>query len=177
MAVDVVVMVVVLVLRVGFVAQPALHIEALGRRVVQTGVEQRVGMDCAELRPDDGGARVERPQAAFQRVQRIVLGEIALGDDDAVGHCGLLHRLPVAIELNIPVDPVDSRYHAVEREPIGDHAIGHQRVDDRRRVGEPGGFDHDAGERRHLALDPLDEELAQRAGEIAADRCSRGSRR
>ncbi len=175
-AVHVVAMVVVILLLVGLVAQPALHVEALGRGVVEAAIEQGVRMDGTELSPDNGGARVERAQADFESVQRIAFGEVALGDDDAVRHRRLLDGLPVAAELDIPVDPVDRGDHAVQGEAVGDHAVGHQRVDYRRRIGEPGGLDHDAGKRRHVALDPLDEQLAQRAGEIVADGAAKTAR-
>ena len=178
MPVHVVAMVVVVFLffLIGFVAQPALHVEALGRGVVEAAIEQGVRMDRAELGPDDGSAGVERAQADFEPVQRIAFGEVALGDDDAVRHRGLLDGLPVAAELDVAVDPVDRRDHAVQGEPVGDHAVGHQRMDYGRGVGEPGGLDHHAGKRRHVALDPLDEQFAQRAGEIVADGAAKTAR-
>ena len=96
-------------------------------------------------------------------------GDVALGDDDAVGHRRLLDRFAVPAELDVAIDPVDRRHHAVERVAVGDHPVGHQGMDDRRRVGQAGGLDHHPGERRDVALDALDEQLAQGAGEVVAD--------
>src|SRR5262249_30278255 len=50
--------------------------------------------------------------------------------------------------------------HAAQHEAPGDARIGHQRLQDRRWIGQPAGFDYDAIERRALArVTPLPQGL------------------
>jgi hypothetical protein len=53
-----------------------------------------------------------------------------------------------------------------------DHRLEQERVEDRRRIGEPGRLDDDAPERRDLAAVPPPEQVAQLVGEIAAQRAA-----
>ena len=50
-----------------------------------------------------------------------------------------------------------------------EHGLGHQRRDDRRRVGEPGGLDRQAIEARHQTPLAPAEQIAHRVREIAPD--------
>ena len=157
MAVDVVVlmvmpMFVVLIVRrrrKGFVAQPALHLDALG-------LPGRTGRDRTGTpdRPRPAPPRMQR-RAGLSAASRASsagraagVGEVALGQQQPVGDRRLLDRLGLAVERAGAVDRVDRRHDAVEHVALGDDRVGHQRVQDRRRVGEAGGLDHDAGEIR-----------------------------
>ena len=79
------------------------------------------------------------------------IGHIDLGEQEPVGHGRLLDGLLVIVERAGAVHAVDRRDHPVEAVARGQQRIGHQRVQDRRRVGEAGGLDHHALERRDLA--------------------------
>ena len=41
-------------------------------------------------------------------------------------------------------------------------------MQDRRGIGKPGGLDRDAGEKRNLALDPIDKQVGQGVDDVAA---------
>jgi hypothetical protein len=96
-------------------------------------------------------------------------GEIALGQQEAVGHRGLLHRLGLLVEGEGAVDGIDRRYDAIEHVARRNDRIGHQGVQDRRGVRETGRLDRDAGEIRDLAFDPIDKQGGQGIDNIAAD--------
>ena len=92
--------------------------------------------------------------------------QVGLRDDQPVGGGRLLDRLRLAQ----PVLRVHRRDHALEPEVVLDDRLGQQRVEDRRRVGEPGRLDDDAPERRDLAR-----ARAGRAGRAARRRGRRAA--
>jgi hypothetical protein len=53
--------------------------------------------------------------------------------------------------------------------------IGHQRVQDRRRIGEPGRLDDDPSEMRYPALHPAYEQIDQSLGDVAAHRAAQAA--
>ena len=100
------------------------------------------------------------------------LGEIGLGQQQAVRHRRLLYRLGLPVERAGTVDRVDRRHDAIQHVACRDDRLGHQGVQDRRRVGEAGGLNRDAGEERNLALDPVDEEVGQSVDDVVAHRAA-----
>ena len=89
MAIDVVVLVGVAVagrsvfmivrLGIGLRLEPVLHVEALGLRVVKTGIEQRCRIYDAVFCNDLRSCGVQAPQTVLQSAQDIEVDEIGLG--------------------------------------------------------------------------------------------------
>ena len=104
----------------------------------------------------------------LDRLPRAGLGEVGLGQQQPVGDRGLLDRLGLPVEGAGAVDRIDRRDDAVQHIARRDDRVGHQGVQDRRRIGEAGGLDHDAGEERDLALDPVDKQIGQGVDDVAA---------
>ena len=63
---------------------------------------------------------------------------------------------------------IDHRHDHLDEEFAAERAVGRERLQDRRRVGEPAGLDDDAHERRNLAALAIDHELAQRILQVGA---------
>jgi hypothetical protein len=95
-------------------------------------------------------------------------GQVALAKQQAVGHGDLLHRFGVLRQLLQGMRRINHGDHAIDAEAFGDEEVFHQRVDHRRRVGQPGGFDDDAADRLQLAAHAAHEQLGQAARQIAA---------
>src|SRR3546814_20887362 len=87
-----------MVLRVGLRLQPGPHVGRLGGRIVEPGVEQQRRLDLALDHGMDRRGRVERAQPRLQRRAARGIGEVALGQEEAVGDGGLLYGFPVAVE-------------------------------------------------------------------------------
>ena len=96
------------------------------------------------------------------------VGKIGLRHDKAVGEYDLLARLDGIVERRLAVDRIDHRQHDVDVKLAAERAIGGEGLQDRRRIGEPRGFDQDAGERRHGAALAVEHEPAQRSLQIGA---------
>jgi hypothetical protein len=88
----------------------------------------------------------------------------------------LLDRFELAVQLRHAVDGIDGGDHGIEPEIGLEDRILHQRVQDRRRIGEAGGLDHHALERRHFAAHAPEIEGTQRVHEVAADRTAQAAR-
>jgi hypothetical protein len=63
---------------------------------------------------------------------------------------------------------INHGHDAVDAEALGDEEVVHQRVDHRRRVGQPGRFDDDAADRLQLAPHAAHEQIGQAARQVAA---------
>ena len=63
---------------------------------------------------------------------------------------------------------VDHRHHRLDMEHLAERAVGGEGLQDRRRIGEPAGLDHDAAEVGQFAALALDHHAAQRLLQIAA---------
>ena len=102
--------------------------------------------------------------------------QIGLGQHDAIGDRGLLHRLGVIVERVGPVHRIDQRHHAVE--PKAHHQIRmlHQGLQQRRGIGEPGGL-HDHALERGAAVVEIAQQLFERGDEIAAQIAAQASAR
>ena len=158
MSVDVVA-VLMIVISIGFVAQPALDAHAFGRGVVESGIKQLVGLEIAVQGAEHRRRRIEPGEPRIERFDPLVVGEIAFGHHDPVGHRRLLDGFFVIVELTQAVNRIDRGDDAVEREPFRQNRIADQGVDDGGGVGEPDGFDQHPGEFRDLALGALNREF------------------
>jgi hypothetical protein len=95
------------------------------------------------------------------------IGEVALGDQQAIRHGDLAQGFGVVIDLRQPVRRIDHGEHAVAHETRRHEAFFHQRVDDRHRIGQAGCFDHHPGDRRNLALRTSEVKLLQCRDQVA----------
>ena len=125
---------------VGFVAEPCPHVRRpLVEGVLRT-VEHGVGPHCRGRQGEDGRLRIEAAEPRAQPGDGGLGREVALGDDDAVGHRRLLGGFGLARQLGLAV-------HGVHRGDDPDEAVGlvddrlrHQRVQDGDRVREARGL-------------------------------------
>ena len=103
------------------------------------------------------------------------VGKIGLGQHDAVGDRRLLHRFGMGIERGLAVDRIDHRDHAIE--PVAQQQIGmrHRRVQHRRRIGEPGGFQQHAAERAAAVVE-IAQQRFQRVDQVAAHGAAQAAR-
>ena len=112
--------------------------------------------------------RVDAPQPIAQRSYRLRIGDIGLGQHDAVGDGDLLHRFDMAVERRFAVHRVDQRDDAVETIGLHQRRMAHDRLQHRRRVGKAGRFDDDPFQRGDAAcLQPVDQ-IGECVDEIAA---------
>ena len=70
----------------------------------------------------------------------------------------------VMLELQRQMTRVGDRHDCIERETGAQHLVEHERLDDRRRIGEPAGLDHHPVKRMARR-----QEVAERRDEVAAD--------
>ncbi len=100
--------------------------------------------------------------------------EIGLAEQQAVGERDLTACLGMAIERRGSVQRINDRNHAIDRVLPHDVAIGHQCMQDRRRIGEAGCFD------QHPIVADLARftaalQVEQRRDEVAADRTAQAA--
>ncbi len=65
------------------------------------------------------------------------IGEVGLGDHDAVGEDRLLARLSGPVERRYAAHRVDGREHHLDEELSPERAVGREGLQDRPRIGEP----------------------------------------
>ena len=93
--------------------------------------------------PEHRRRRIE-PCQAIEQFRLCAVGEVGFRQHQAVGQGDLFDRNLLAIERAGAVHGVDRRDHAAERQATGNASVGHQGLQDRRRIREPAGFDDDA---------------------------------
>ena len=138
---------------------------ATGSRGWSAGAKRTSGSMSPKLASSTRAAGLSRARRSSSSAAE---REIGLRHDERVGGGGLPQRL-LAREA---VLRVDGRDDALELVVVLDDRLGEQRVDDRRRVGEPGRLDDDASERGDLAALAPAEQVAQLVGEVAAQRAA-----
>ncbi len=111
-------------------------------------------------------ARVHLPQASHERFHRVVLHEVGLGQQDAIGEADLAARLVVLVERPLGVLGVHHRHHRVEQVLLVDRLVHEEGLRHRPRVGEARGLDDHAVE-LELALAALLAEVAEDAHQVA----------
>ena len=114
-------------------------------------------------------------QALLQPIDRFVVRDVALGDDEAIGHGRLLGRFRHRIELPNTVNCVDQCHHTVQPVLRAEQTVGLQCVQHRNRIGESGGFHEHAVEVDDFAGAPPDEEFPQRFLKIGAQRAAQAA--
>ena len=96
-------------------------------------------------------------------------GQVGLGHQQAVGDRGLFDGLLMAGQALGTAQAVDRGDHPVQAVTLDEQGIGHQGLQDWRRIGEPRGLDHQGPKGRHLASYPLLIEPAQGLDQITAN--------
>ena len=74
----------------------------------------------------------------------------------------------MAIESRRAIDRVDDRQHAVEPKTQKEIRMAHQRVQDRRRIGQTRRFDQEPVKRRNAAVIETAQKILQGVDEVAA---------
>src|SRR5258708_2722781 len=155
------------------VAREELGVDLEDRVQVEAAdVEELLDVGLAHVDLRLRGARVHAAQALHQLADlRVVVDEVGLGDEDAVGESHLAARLVVLVELLVRVLRVDHGEHAVEQELVVDRLVHEEGLRDRAGVGEAGRLDDHAVE-IELALAALLAEVAEDAHQVAAHRAA-----
>jgi len=112
-------------------------------------------------------ARIHVAQAMLQLVRFLLLDEIRLGKEDAVGEADLRSRFIVLVERLLAVLRIDHGYHCVEEELVVDLLVHEERLRHGPRICQSGGLDDHAIE-LELPLPALLAEVAEDAHEVAA---------
>ena len=147
------------------VAHPGLRRFGPGCRVETARFEQ-AGGDPVALH--DIRARVEGPEPV-EKARRVGALQVELGGNEDVGQHGLAQTFLVSVELGEAGHCVHGDDHAGKPVAFLEVLVGEQGMDDRRRVGETGGFNDHTVQGRDFTLELLNEKLAQRVHEVAAD--------
>ena len=161
----------------GFSGEPFLRIGARQGWLMGTKPDQPAGADVTFDDTDHLAGTVERAHARFEPSDVCGADPVCLGENDPVGDGDLLGRLELLVQLLQAVLGIDGRHHAVELVDAINAFVGHQRMHDRRRIGEAGGLKHHATDRRDLAPHRLLVQLGQRLHQITADGAADATRR
>ena len=102
--------------------------------------------------------------------------QVGLGQDEAVRDGRLFDGLLLRVEGCHAVDGVDEGHHAVETEPHEQIRVIHDRVENRRGIGEARGLDDDALEIAHAAVVATPQQIFQRGDQIATDGAAQAAR-
>ncbi len=143
--------------------EEVLEAEFAGRRVE----DRRDGIDARDRRAQPREAR-----GAVRRFEKI-----ALRQRDPVGQRDLAPRFAMRFERRLAVDGVDERRDARKDRPPRQDRIGHQRVQNRRGVGEAARLQDDPGKASERARVAAGQQVAQAVDEIAAQRAAQAARR
>ena len=80
----IVMMIVAVLIGIGFLVEPLGDVGGLGLRIVQAAIHELPRIDLAEGRPFDRRRRVQPAEALDQRLDRLRLGDVGLGEDRVV---------------------------------------------------------------------------------------------
>ena len=146
----------------------------VGQWIVEAATKQAFRVDFAVARLQQRRRCIKRPQPADEARRRggAVGGsadKIGLGQHQAVGEGHLLDRNIFADERGSAGDGINRGDDAAERQAAGQSRVGHEGLQNGRRVREPAGLDDDAGEGRDAALIAAPQQVVQRFGKIVAD--------
>ena len=110
---------------------------------------------------------IESIQALAQGLHRSLINQIMLGDDNTVSHRRLLHRLGLRIHGAHTQYRIDRSHHRVQG-IAAHHRHAHQGVQDRRRIGQTGGFNHHPAKWRDFSAITFHRQVTQGIHQIAA---------
>jgi hypothetical protein len=95
--------------------------------------------------------------------------EIRLRDDQTIGGGNLLQAFGIARQVQSCIHRIDRRDHVRKTKVMTHDRLRRQRVQDRRRIRESGGFDHDTVEVGYLRLIAAREQRAQSTAQVIPD--------
>ncbi len=140
----------------------------LGVEVEALQVEHVLERHLAEVDPGLRRTRIHVLDAVDQRLDRLVVDQVGLADEDLVGEADLAPRFLAAVELLVGVLGVDQRQDRVEQVALGDLVVHEEGLRHRAGVGQAGGLDDDAVE-VELALPLLLGQVGERGPQVLAD--------
>ena len=79
---------------------------------------------------------VERHEPPLSCYDRVLRGEVRLGQQEAVGEGGLFDCLRMLVDLPYAVQRIDRRHHGVEADKTTDQRIVQEELNDRSRIGK-----------------------------------------
>ena len=112
-------------IRIGLLIQPTRNIRDLAGGIEQTQPKQVSGDDLTLLRFKTLRGRVDALQALLNRRGLRRADEIALGQQQAIGHRRLLHRFRLRIERRLGAGQINRGHHAIEAVTPRDHVHRH----------------------------------------------------
>ena len=115
---------------------------------------------------------IQGVHAPREPLERCIVHQIRLGEQNAVRDGNLLDRLEVVLELLLRVERVDDADDPVETKKGLHVLVLDQGLHHGHRVRDAGGLDDDPLERRDLARDAARDELLQRGAQVAAQRAA-----
>ena len=155
--------------------EPAPKLLGPDRHASWTDVGKQLGIELAADGRRHERERIHRVKSLLQTIDRFVVRDVGLGDDDTIGYCRLLDRFGHGVELAHAVDRVDQCHDAIQPVLGAEQAVGLQCVQHRNRIGESGGFHEHAVEVDNLSRAPLDEQLPQRVLKVRAQRAAQAA--
>ena len=136
-------------------------------QVERTHAEHGIDGDVRVARAEHAGRGVDGAHAALDALQRRLVHEVRLVEQDHVREGHLLARLLHLVEVLLHVARVDQRHDGVERELMLEIVVEEEGLCDRTGVGHARGLDDDVVE----AVAAL-QQLAQDAQQVAAHRAA-----
>ncbi len=130
-------------------------------------VEHKSGIDRAVV-GDRDGCGAQRRDFSLQPRQRRRVGEIALGQDDAVGERHLPSRLRHPLDVAGAVDRIDDGDERLQMKFAAERAVGGKSLQHRPRVGQARSLDDHPREARHRTAGAVGEQGAQGLLQIGA---------
>ena len=167
------IMAMMVIVRAGLRPEPRLDIERCAKGIVDAAIEKFAQVDLAMPRDHHRSRRVELFEPAQQRGLRA--RKVGLGQQQAIRDRGLFRRNLLAVQRGRAVHRIDGGHDAAEDDALGDRGIGHQRLQNRRRIGKPAGLDHEARERSDRAFVAAPQQIVNGRREVIADLAAQAS--
>lgn len=152
--------------------QPTPCIHHAGGRIVEAAMQKPVGQGQAITCVDPPGSSIKPLYGRIERRPRALVGEVGLGNDDAVGYGDLPAGFAALGKIAASGKAIHDGDHAIEDISLEQRRLRHQRRQDRCRVRKPRRLDDHPLERRFSVgsgtLRQLDEGLDEFAAHAAA---------
>ena len=165
----------------GLVAQPAAHIRRLGDGIVECALEQCGRIEAGGMAIEQADRRIEAKHRCLQGIKLAVrcraANHVGLGENNRIGNRHLLHAFGMSVQSSAAVDRIEQGDDAAQGIAAGKTRVRHQGVDNRRRIGQTGGLDDQAGKHGYLAPFGSPVKIDQGPADIATDGAAQASRR
>ena len=162
-----------------FRVQPAGDVWYFALKSKKSCVQKIFNARVGNLNDAGGGRqRLDAGAQAFHIGDALrAVGQIGLGQHDAIGDRNLLDRFFLRIERGLSVDRIHKGDDALK--PETQHQIGmmHDRVQHRGRIGQARRLDQHARELRHAAVVAFAQRILQRGDQVAANGAAQAARR